>query len=219
MVLMRQIENDAKSQWDEVAKNKKYTGSKDDCLPAMLRGWTDNDPSLWELVEDPRKPSRLEILTALCRNKKDDWEKITYLTFDKKAIEETGLEITPSTGKTGDSKVDQSRTHYEIKGLTIKGLCALLYNITLSQFDIGIFKKSEYLAIIIKGYDNSRMAIVSKTQSMSVNPNSIIASTDTTVINDDGKKEIEKVFLPLTSQTGEVVKTNSSSDTSTKPGN
>lgn len=199
MNLMRQIDNDVKPKWDEIKNGKKFEGLYEDCPPSLFKGWTDDNPSLWE-IDHPEKPDLSTILIALCRNKKGFWEKITYLLFNKSVIDKAELNITPTNGNTGVSSIDMSKTHYEIKDVTAKRLCTLIYHIMKSQFEIRNFKKSEYDKILVDAYFDTQVVASHKTDTMSIQPKPQVASTDTGNIDILGKEEnIDKIYKPLTS--------------------
>lgn len=199
MNLMRQIDTEVKPQWDQIKNGKKYAEFVEDCPPTMLKGWTDDSPSLWE-IDHPTKPDLQKILFALCRRKKD-WEKITYLLFDKTVVDNAGLKITQTNGNTGDAKIDISKTHYEISGLSAKQLCTLIYHIMISKFEVGSFKRSEYDKILLTAYDSSQVSVASKTETMSINPRSIIATTDTILKeNINTEENVDKIYKPISSE-------------------
>jgi hypothetical protein len=213
MNLMRQIDTEVKPQWDQIKNGKKYDEFKEDCPPTMLKGWTDDNPSIWE-VDHPDKPDLQKILIALCRRKKD-WDKITYLLFNQSVVDSAGLTITQTNGNTGDVKIDMSKTHYEIKGLSAKQLCTLIYHIMISPFEVGLFKRSEFEKILLNAYDSSQFSITPKTETMSINPTSMIATTDTSIKDSiNTEVNIDKVFKPVSSESFESINIESSSITS-----
>lgn len=182
MNLMRQIDNEVKPQWERIKQGGKLEGFSEDCPPSLLKGWTDDNLSLWE-VGNPQKPELEKILFALCRQKRSEWDKITYLIFDMSAILDSSLIITQTNGKTSDSQIDNSKSHYEIKDLHGKNLCTLIYHITLTSFEIGNYKRSEFNRILYDSYDNLQVKAQHKTDAMSIQPSSIEATADT--INND----------------------------------
>ena len=93
MDLMRQLEAEHKSLWDNLSLPKPEMVAASDCDPALLSGWTDRDISLWDVSAVGGKPGLREILVALCRKKKN-WEKISYLRFPKETVSSTGLSLT-----------------------------------------------------------------------------------------------------------------------------
>jgi hypothetical protein len=181
MNLMRQIENDVKTVWDQIKNGQKLDLPYEDCPPNLLKGWTDNNPSLWE-IDHPENYDLTRILFALCR-KSTGWKKITYLIFNKSVIDNARLTIAQTNGNTGDIKIDNSKLHYEIKNITAKSLCTLIYYIIASKFEIGNYKEDDFKKTLLALYDNapdkSLLEAQSKTNTMSVPPKSIIAITDT----------------------------------------
>jgi hypothetical protein len=49
--------------------------------------------------------------------------------------------------------VDTSHTHFEVKGITGKGLCTLLFQVSSGKFEIGVFTKKELDSILYRIYD------------------------------------------------------------------
>lgn len=201
MNLLRQIEYEVKSQWTEIRDGKKIEMVNEDCPPSFLRGWTDDNPSLWE-IDNAEKPNKERILVALGRVKKDkEWDKITYLVFDKNVIDSANLNITPTNGNTGDSFVDLSKTHYEIKNLSAKSLCTLIYHIMKSQFQVEIYKKSEFNKFLYSVFDSQQMKPQLKAETMSIEPRSIMATTDTLNRDIEIKKPISDAkYYPISSE-------------------
>jgi hypothetical protein len=153
MDLMRQLEAEHKRLWENLSPPKPEMVAASDCDPALLSGWTDRDISLWDVSGLGGKPGLQEILVALCRKKKD-WNKISYLRFPKETVSTAGLSLTASNGNTGDQRVDTSHTHFEIKGITGKGLCTLLFQVSSSKFETGVFTKKELESILYRIYDS-----------------------------------------------------------------
>lgn len=154
MKLMRQLEAEHKKIWDQLAQPKPEMVDAKDCEPALLSGWTDRDISLWEVNALGGKPGLQEILHALCRRKKN-WDKISYLLFPAEMVPSAGLNLTASNGNTGVQKIDISRTHFEIKGITGKGLCTLLFYVSTSNFETGVFTKKDFDKILFEAYDQT----------------------------------------------------------------
>jgi len=154
MALMRQLEAEHKKLWDQLSPPKPEMVDAKDCEPALLSGWTDRDISLWDVSAVGGKPGLQEILVALCRRKKD-WEKISYLLFPAETVCSTGLSLTASNGNTGDQRIDISQTHFEIKGITGKKLCTLLFQVSISKFQTGVFTKKELHKILFEAYDKT----------------------------------------------------------------
>jgi hypothetical protein len=127
-----------------------------DCEASLLTGWTDRDLSLWEVRSNEQKPQLNDILVALCRYKKNYWEKMIYILFPEETVLSTGLKLTPSNGNTGVNFVDISGTHFEIKGITGKELCTLIFHISKSKFEIKIFKKKELESLLYDIFDNTK---------------------------------------------------------------
>ena len=161
MRLMRQIEPDVKREWDSIKKPPNNNLASEDCESNMLTGWTDKNPSVWDISEGKNKPNLKAILIALCRRKKD-WEKIAYLIFKKAALDKAKVILEPTNGNTGDQRIDVSNTHYELKNITGKQLCSLIYYIISDEFETGLFKKSEYDKIVLEAYDKHYLSISSE---------------------------------------------------------
>lgn len=153
MDLMRQLEFEHKRQWDNLSPARPELVAESDCDPVLLSGWTDRDISLWDVNAVGGKPGLQEILIALCRRKKN-WEKISYLLFPKETVSSAGLSLTMSNGNTGDQRVDTSNTHFEIKGITGKGLCTLLFKVCTGEFKTGVFSKKDLEKILYETYDS-----------------------------------------------------------------
>ena len=185
MDLIRQLEFEHKKWWDERKKPNPEMVADSDCDPVLLSGWTNRDISLWDVSAADGKPNIEEILFALCRNR-NDWKKISYLRFSNKIVSSAGLKLTSTTGNTGDQKIDLSRTHYEIKGITGKSLCTLLFQISNdNNFDTGVFTKKEYEKILLETYDKYQKRLViqgnaSQISDMGLPPSSTIEK-DTTI--------------------------------------
>lgn len=155
MKLMRQLDEEHRKLWSSLPNPSEQNIRENDCDPALLAGWTDPDLSLWSVDQNP-KVSTQDVLVALCRHKKTEWKKICYLKFHWDLVQSAGLSIVPSNGKTGLTKVDTSGTHFELKGVTGKGICTLLSLLSRdqSQFEIGIFSKKDFDEILFSSYDN-----------------------------------------------------------------
>lgn len=150
---MRQLDIDHKKLWDQLRPPSEKLKAGTDCDPVLLSGWTDQNISLWDVSASNGKPSLIDILIALCRNKPQNWEKIIFLLFPADTVTASGLTLTESNGKTGYQKIDVSKTHYELKNITGKELCTLLYHISISDFKIGVFSKKDYQNILYKAYE------------------------------------------------------------------
>lgn len=155
MILLRELDVAHKKLWDQVSKSNPEYEDCQDCDPALLSGWTDRDISLWDVTAEDEKPGLQKILVALCRKKTKNWEKISFIQFPAETVSLSGLSLTASNGKTGDQKIDLSGTHYEIKDITGKKLCTLLFHITNNDFKMGLFKEKEYDGILLDAYDNT----------------------------------------------------------------
>ena len=174
MDLMRQLEAEHKRLWENLSPLKPEMVAASDCDPALLSGWTDRDISLWDVSGLDGKPRLQDILVALCRKKKN-WDKISYLRFPKETVSKAGLSLTASNGNTGDQRVDTSQAHFEIKGITGKGLCTLLFQVSSGKFETGVFTKKELESILYGIYDNVAIRQVvqsatSQTPSISLPP-------------------------------------------------
>ena len=174
MDLMRQLEAEHKRLWENLSPLKPEMVAASDCDPALLSGWTDRDISLWDVSGLDGKPRLQDILVALCRKKKN-WDKISYLRFPKETVSKAGLSLTASNGNTGEQRVDTSHTHYEVKSITGKGLCTLLFQVSSGKFEIGVFTKKELDSILYRIYDSVAIRHVvqsatSQTASISLPP-------------------------------------------------
>jgi len=154
MALMRQLEAEHKKLWDQLSPPKPEMVVAKDCEPALLSGWTDRDISLWDVSADGGKPGLQEILVALCR-RKVGWDKISYLLFPAETVSSAGLSLTASNGNTGDQRIDISQTHFEIKGITGKQLCTLLFQVSISKFETGVFRTKDLNKILFEAYDKT----------------------------------------------------------------
>ena len=176
---MRQIDNDVKPQWDQIREGKRIEMAHEDCPPSLLKGWTDDNLSLWE-IDHPEKPDLFKILFALCRRKKTwDKDRISYLLFNKTSIDNAKLDLTQTNGNTGDYKIDNSKTHYEIKNLSAKNLSILIFHILISQFEVGQYKKSEFENTLLTAYDTLQIVPNIDTESMTVQSNLRVSQSDT----------------------------------------
>lgn len=155
MALMRQLEAEHKKLWDQLSPPKLEMVDAKDCEPALLSGWTDRDISLWDVSAVGGKPRREEILVAICRNRKNAWGKISYLLFPAETVSSAGLSLTASNGNTGDQKIDISKTHFEIKGITGKELCTFLFQVSISKFETGVFTEKQLTRILYEAYDKT----------------------------------------------------------------
>lgn len=205
MYLMRQIETDIKSEWDRLKTSPNNTTVIEDCEPNMLIGWTDKNPSIWDVTADSNKPTLENILVALCRRKKN-WDKIAYIKFKKSAVDNAKLILTRTNGNTSDSRIDTSNTHFEIKGVTAKQLCTLIYYITKDEFETGIFKKSDFDKIVLDAYDKTR---ISEFQKSRTSPDSAIVVMETSTTKN---KELTRANVGIDSSR-EQTKINASSGT------
>lgn len=180
MQLLRQLEHEQARFWERPQTTIEPVVEEKDCDPALLSGWTDRNISLWDISEGNGKPGLKSILVALCKNKKN-WDKIGYVLFSGEAVTAAGLTLTPNNGKTGDSRVDLSNTHFEIKAITGKKLCTLIHTVANGAFEIGFFKKTEMEKIIYDGYQQSQVRHVTSTSTIEGSP-SILVSSGTQVV-------------------------------------
>jgi len=162
MLLMRQINAEIKPEWDKIKSSARKTDLVEDCEPHFLSGWTDKDPSIWDVSSDSTKPTLENILVALCKRIRKPWDKVAYITFTKDAIDCAKLILTQTNGKTGNPRIDTSKIHYEIKDVTAKQICTLIFYITQKGFATGLFKKSEFEKILIDAYDTTQAQEVQK---------------------------------------------------------
>ena len=91
MDLLRQIETEIKQEWDNLKVAKKMNSLFEDCEPNMLIGWTDKNPSIWDVSGDKDKPTLEMILVALCRPIKKQWDKIAYIKFKDESVKKALL--------------------------------------------------------------------------------------------------------------------------------
>jgi len=198
MDLMRQLDFEYKVYWDKKSQLSPNMITEKDCDPTLLSGWTDHDISLWDVSAKDGKPGLIEILFALCRNKKD-WKKISYLQFTKEAVDNTGLTLSPTPGKTTDCRINQSNTHFEIKDITGKELCTLLFNVYNGNFVTGIFTKAQYDKILYDLYDNTeiRQIIYSSTAQSTnfVNPPVDSTKEKTSAENPPSQKTVDSTSI------------------------
>lgn len=155
MHLMRQIQKEIKPEWDRLKSSDKSCQPFEDCEPNMLIGWTDKNPSIWDVSGNQGKTTLEQILVALCRRKKD-WEKIAYIKFNGSTVEKSKLRLSSSNGNTSDARVDTSNTHFEIQGITAKQLSTLIYYIIQDDFETGNFSRAEFQNILIEAYDRTQ---------------------------------------------------------------
>ncbi|MHB1228307.1 MAG: hypothetical protein ACYC0O_12385 [Desulfurivibrionaceae bacterium] len=196
MDLMRQLEAEHKRLWDQLSPARPEMVAASDCDPALLSGWTDRDISLWDVSAIGGKPGLEEILVALCRRRKN-WEKISYLRFPKETVSSAGLSLTASNGKTGSQRVDTSNTHFEIKGITGKELCTLLFNVCAGAFETGVFTKKQFDDILLAAYERvaTRPFVQTATSQISTESLSSTGTKAPEVIEEEapGTEDIEHV--------------------------
>jgi hypothetical protein len=151
---MRQLEPEHQKLWDHLSPPTPEMVAAKDCDPVLLSGWTDRDISLWDVSGVGGKVGLRDILIALCRKKDSSWKKISYLLFPRETVSLVGLSLTASNGKTGTPRVDLSDTHFEIKDITGKELCTLLFHVSSSgEFKTGIFTKKEMDDILFEAFE------------------------------------------------------------------
>ena len=80
--LLRHFSYEVKAGWDRVRAQKEQWLRQEDLPACLLAGWQEESPSMWRIVEEKTKPTKEEILVALCRQMKG-WEKISYLLFEE----------------------------------------------------------------------------------------------------------------------------------------
>ncbi len=211
MNLMRQLEAEHKQLWSKLSPPSAEMINARDCDPTLLSGWTDRDISLWDVSAVDGKPGLQDILIALCRQKKD-WVRICYLRFPTEAVSSAGLSLTASNGKTGDQKVDTSRTHFEIKGITGKELCNLLFEISRGKFEIGVFTKKQLDDILFQIYDTRKKQLVF---SSATTQETAISSPLTGTASQDATKGVTSEQLPSETTVTEQKLKQSSSNTTT----
>jgi hypothetical protein len=162
MELMRQLEFENLKTWERRQAPNTIMITDKDCDPALLNGWADRDISLWDVSETDNKPGMQRILVALCKTKKQTWEKIGYLVFPSEAVNSVGLTLTPSNGSTGNPQIDCSQTHFEIKEITGKKLCSLVYAVVSSDLKTGVFTKKDLDNLLYKAYESSQIRTMAK---------------------------------------------------------
>jgi hypothetical protein len=188
MELLRQLELDQKKRWDQRQPITQPMMQAKDCDPSLLSGWTDRDISVWDISDSNGKPGLQRILVALCKRKKN-WDKIGYVLFSCEAVSSAGLQLTKSFGNTGDSNIDLSNTHFEIKGITGKNLCTLIHIVSQGTFSTGIFTKAEMEKILYEAYDKSYIKPSAKTATTEVVP-SIPVFSGTSVLSLKSQSEL-----------------------------
>ena len=199
MELMRQLEAQHERLWKNLPSTKPEMEASSDCNPKLLSGWTDCDISLWDVSVVDKKPGLVDILVALCRQKKN-WEKISYLLFSENAVSSAGLGLTPSNGKTGDQRVDTSRTHFEIKGITGKELCTLLFYVANGDCKTGTFSKKDFDGILLEIYDKTKVRPVIQSDT-SPTPQISLPSSGTGEQAEASEKTIEQEETQKITQT------------------
>lgn len=178
MDLLRQIETEIKPEWDNLKVAKKVNGLFEDCEPNMLIGWTDKNPSIWDISGDKDKPILEGLLVALCRRKRN-WDKIAYIKFKKESVRKANLSLTGTNGNTSDQRIDTSNTHYEIQGITAKQLSTLIYYISIDQFETGIFKKKDYDKILMEAYEKGQTSQITSSSTSPISKIPISATSST----------------------------------------
>lgn len=207
MTMLRQLEADHKKYWDNLSKPDPNMEVNQDCDPVLLSGWTDPDISLWDVSADTRKPGLEKILIALCRRKPKNWDKISYLLFPEETVSLAGLNLTASNGKTGDQRVDISGTHFELKGITGKQLCTLIFHVSHSKFVTGLFKRTDYDRVMFEAYDRTITESVVESSTSSITDLVLPFSgtqnqpTDTTLTLEPAQKETQTFEFPPSSST------------------
>lgn len=179
MDLLRQIETEIKQEWDNLKVTNKVNNLFEDCEPNMLKGWTDKNPSLWDVSGDNGKPTLERILVALCRRNKRDWDKIAYIKFRNECVEKAKLTLTSTNGNTSNQSIDTSNTHYEIISITAKQLSTLIYYISIDQFETGIFKKTQYDKILLEALDKVQSLQIALSSTSLISGSSISATSAT----------------------------------------
>jgi hypothetical protein len=179
MDLLRQIEYEIKPEWDNLKGAKKVSDLFEDCEPNMLIGWTDKNPSIWDVSGAEGKPTLEKILVAICMRKKKDWSKIAYIKFKNECVEKAKLTLTRTYGNTGDPTIDTSNTHYEILSITAKQVSTLIYYISIDQFETGIFKKADLEKILIQAYNQVQSLQIKSSSTSPTSGSSISAKSST----------------------------------------
>jgi hypothetical protein len=98
--------------------------------------------------------------------------------------------------------VDNSGVHFEIKGITGKELCTLLFHISSGKFETGVFKKSDFEAILYEVYDKFRTnTVVQSATSQMSNIGLPTAATAAPEQPPSETPEIEQIQRPSSSTT------------------
>lgn len=150
MELLRLLEQQQGQLWNQVQKLTTLMIESRDCSPELLSGWTERNISLWDISDTNQKPGCERILMALCVNKAGDWTKVGYLVFSDKEVSFAGLELVQTNGKTKDSEINLSKTHYEIKDITGKQLCTLIHAISQSPFEVRWYRRDDMIRTILE---------------------------------------------------------------------
>lgn len=154
--LMRHFDFIVKGDLDRFqrgAEKDKWLAAED-LPPRLLSGWCDDSPSMWLIPDgDTDPPDKLNILAALCRFKKKDWDKIAYILFDKEAVADAGFTLKLTRGNTKVSHVDECSRHFEVENLTARKVCDLVLAIIKRGYEVGVFKESECTTILYNAID------------------------------------------------------------------
>ncbi len=201
MNLIRILDFKVKNQWDQIKGSKHLEELDEDCPPRFLEGWTDDNPSLWE-TDNPPVLDVNTILYAIYRSKNYS-DKIAYLRFDKSAIDEAQLALIQTKGRTNDPLVDGYNIHYEIQGMTGKGLCMLIYHILNSQFETGEYKKADFQESTNEYCKAFRTKMLDEAQSLDNETQSVYAefpsSSGTKKGDKNGQEEISTIYKQVSS--------------------
>jgi hypothetical protein len=136
--------------WDNY-KNPSKANSQypsDDCDPQLLQGWTDENPSIWDVSEKGGNPGLDDVLYAFFDLNSEKMEKTTYLVFKTEAIELSGLKqkFCQRDGGTGVTRIDKTKIHFQLEGITGKELCKLINTIINTGFDIQKYSLRDHKA-------------------------------------------------------------------------
>ena len=208
MEMMRQLDIEHFKRWERLPTPDDGLLAEQDCDPSLLNGWADRDLSLWDVSATSGKPSLERILVALCKNKVN-FEKMGYVVFPNEVVTSAGLALTSSNGSTGDSVVDVSRTHFEIKNLSGKKLCTLISSVAKARPKTGIYKKTD----LDKFLWTALQALETKTSARSMTrqgPASFIPPSGTQIVDlvpdvsDGTPSHAEEIIIPASGTTNTI---------------
>lgn len=181
---MRKCDHSLKLYWDHALDNKAEILASEDFSPQLLGAWVDNVPSIWRL--DESRCSLEDILAAVCMTLKP-WEnpeqKVAYLIFDEAAVSKAGLagKMSQTNGKTQVPDIDTSGMHFEISGLTAKGLYSLMLAIIELGFRTGEIDMKALVRAYQKAFKATKFSKSVSSDGESRPVNAPIATADTKI--------------------------------------